>query len=145
MNDSSKRDAHVEYGNLPGSSSTLVGEGLIKYIPWNMHAFCYVLLGLNTSSAHCDLCARLVHILLDSFTGTGVISRLPQCQWTNPDEYGHNRSDLKRNKPQQRANHAHNAWKIQSKAKKTNWTLHVPRYLSSISFEIWSEFKIKCL
>ena len=28
------------------------------------------------------------HILQCCFTGTGAIKRLPQCQWSNPEEYG---------------------------------------------------------
>ena len=28
------------------------------------------------------------HIFQGSFTGTGAIIRLPQCQWSNPGRYG---------------------------------------------------------
>ena len=45
------------------------------------------------------------HILQGCFTGTGAIARLPQCQWSNPEEYGHihNENPLKhtQNKAQQ--------------------------------------------
>ena len=32
---------------------------------------------------------EFAHILQGCFTGTGAILWLPQCQWSNPEEYGH--------------------------------------------------------
>ena len=50
-----------------------------QYIPWNMRVvpvlFCFVLVDFT-------------HILQGSFTGTGAILWLPQCQWSNPEGYG---------------------------------------------------------
>ena len=34
------------------------------------------------------LCIRLIHILQGYFTGTGAIIWLPQCLWSNTEEYG---------------------------------------------------------
>ena len=60
--------------------------------------FCLLVLKYNTTQ---DLCARFAHfcvllwlgvtdfshIIQDSFIGIGAIVWLPQCQWSNPEEY----------------------------------------------------------
>ena len=35
-----------------------------------------------------DFTKDFPHILQDYFTGTGAIIWLPQCYWSNPEEYG---------------------------------------------------------
>ena len=71
------------------SSLEHVGKFQSQYIPWNMHTvlLCFVLLWLYYQ---CLLhsCDALTHILQGSFTGTGAILWLPQCQWGNPEGYG---------------------------------------------------------
>ena len=36
-----------------------------------------------------DRQVSFTHILQGYFTGTGAIIWLPQCQWSNPEEYGY--------------------------------------------------------
>ena len=52
-----------------------------------------------------DLCDVFPHILQGCFTGTGSIVWLPQCQWSNPEEYGHNLTEYNHNGIQQSVNH----------------------------------------
>ena len=47
----------------------------------------YVFLALINPSKHSVGDDRFVNILQGYFTGTGAIIRLPQCQWSNPEEY----------------------------------------------------------
>ena len=52
-----------------------------NYVTWFMMCcFCFV-----------SVLSDFTHILQGYFTGTGAIKWLPQCQWSNPEEYGVNR------------------------------------------------------
>ena len=40
----------------------------------------------------CQTAINFTHILQGCFTSTGAIKRLPQCQWSKPEEYGSHES-----------------------------------------------------
>ena len=46
-----------------------------------------VLLAID-STLFCLVLIDFTHILQGGFTGIGAIIRLPQCQWSYPEEYG---------------------------------------------------------
>ena len=51
-----------------------------------------------------------IYIIQGYFTGTGVILRLPQCQWSNPEGYGWNRSLHNPTKTLQNTKQTRNVW-----------------------------------
>ena len=55
-----------------------------EYIPWIMHMFNFAWMCFC-----CNLVSiRFTHILQGCSTGTGAIIGLPQCWWSNPEDYG---------------------------------------------------------
>ena len=60
-------------------------EHPIKYVPSVVQ--CFVVM---ESSIDMESCETFIHILQGFFTGIGAIVWLPQCQRSNPDEYGYN-------------------------------------------------------
>ena len=51
-----------------------------------------------------------IYIIQGYFTGTGVILRLPQCQWSNPEGYGWNRSLHNPTKTLRNTKQTRNVW-----------------------------------
>ena len=53
-----------------------------------------------------------IHIHQGCFAGTGAIVRLPQCQWSKPDDIWEIQSMYNHNKAQQNKNRVHISWDI---------------------------------
>ena len=51
---------------------------------WSCKKLCFVVI---LSPVLVESSDRFAYVLQDCFTDTGAIMRLPQCQWSNPEEY----------------------------------------------------------
>ena len=80
----------------------------IKY----KHGFVLLCLDAITLSVIIRFLYWIYHILQGYFTGTGAIIWLPQCQWSNPEGYGHKWPVLNLSKTQQNTKQGYNSWDV---------------------------------